>query len=319
MKTMQKNRIVLAITAVVVLALLFAGIGYAFSGDARTYNKDDDQTLAYMSVTPADFSKIFTGDTIFDTYVYEGDTTATADIKTAYAFDKSETVVDMTVSTTNYKAVELGSKYLTVLNNTGAAITAFDFTVNATRDVGSTDFVFIFKLSTMKVATAWAADTIYYEKAEKCYSPVNPQPEEGSTVTSYFVEDVTDYLVYDGSKSETAKLTFTVADTENADVNVTVYVAYTPNVYVPNTYIGPAGAAMNGHQATTWVDGVTYYTDVGCETKADTQPANQAAIDAAIEAGNPFYESWLPYIQTKNAPVDLLTTSFGIEVTDANA
>ena len=71
--------------------------------------------------------------------------------------------------------------------------------------------------------------------------------------------------------------------------------------------------------ATTWINGVTYYTDSACTTKANPQPADQAAIDAAIADETPFYESWLPYIQTEDAPVDLLTTSFGIEVTDANA
>ena len=128
MKTMQKKKIVAGITAIVVLALLFAGVGYAFSGTARTYNQGDEQTLAYMSVTPKDFNPIFTGSTIFDTYVYDD-----SGIKTAYAFDSEvATVKDVIIDTTTYKAVLLGTKNMTVLNNTGAEITALSFAISGT-------------------------------------------------------------------------------------------------------------------------------------------------------------------------------------------
>ncbi len=307
---MQKNRIVLAITAIVVIALLFVGAGYAFSGDARTYNQGDQEKLEYMSITPADFTAIFNDETIFDTYVYDDSGTKT----TAYAFDGDEVVDDLTVDATNYKAVKLGSKYMTVLNQTGGDISALKFTVKATGAVGNSDFVFIFKLSTFEAATAWAADTVYYEKASTSYIVKVPQPESGDSVEGLYTENVTGYLVYDGSTSENVTLSIAVVDTENVDVNVNVYVGYVPNVYVPNTYIGPAADAQTGHEATIWTEDVTYYTDAACQNPADPQPANQAALDAGT-----FYESYLPYKQSTIGPVDLATTSFGIEVVDASS
>ncbi len=216
MKTMQKNRIVLAITAIVVIALLFVGAGYAFSGDARTYNPDDEQKLEYMSITPADFNPIFTtaitNGTIFDTYVYQG-ATAT---EIAYAFNvPEETVEDLTIDTKEYKAVQLGvTKNMTVHNETGAAITALDVTMNTASAVGSADFVYIFKL---QIGTATPA-----------------------------------YIIFNGvTTANVADFVASLPDAEHdVVIGVTAYIAYVPNVVVPTNYIGPVSTTMTdaGHK-----------------------------------------------------------------------
>lgn len=326
MKTMQKNRIVLAITAVVVLALLFAGIGYAFSGDARTYNKDDDQTLAYMSVTPENFNKIFTGDTIFDTYVYEGATTAAADIKTAYAFDESQTVVDLAVGVDSYKAVELGSKVLTVLNNTGAEITKLKFTVNATGNVGSTDFVFIFELTNADAyvpATGYAAGVTYYtydtESKEYNTNADITSAEAYADAGSLFVNAAPVYIVYSGANTGNVEVPATLADTANNAVTVKVFVAYKANVYVPNDYIGPANAEMYVAATGDFDSGAVYYTYNETDKKYEEATGLTEGTYSTAAAGTYYVSNGctLPYIQTENEPVDLATTSFRIVVTDA--
>ena len=275
---MHKNRIVLAVTAAVVIALLFMGIGYAvFTGDARTYNPDDKETLAYMSVTPTDFNAIFNdtygvGTSIFDTYVYAGP-------NTAYAFDEGMTVVDVAVDQqTTYKAVELGAKNLTVLNNTNGDITALRVDINATGTVGNASFVYIFKL---------------------------------------VVDQTTKYIVFDGDTTGYTTINAAINDETSGTIALTVYVGYIPNVQVPANYIGPATNDVNYVSAvgTTYDANVTYYTESqGNYSAANPQPADQAAIN---EGG--YYLASLPYIQTTNAPIDLSTTSFGIEVTDASA
>ncbi len=283
MKTMQKKKIVAGITAIVVLALLFAGVGYAFSGTARTYNQGDEQTLAYMSVTPDDFNPIFVstnGGTIFDTYVYQG-ATLDADPLIAYAFNvDEETVVDLTANATTYKAVALNNvaKTLTVENQTGDSISKLNVAINATGTVGNTDFVYIFKLQV-----------------------VGDTPEN------------TKYIVFNGNATGNVDITplAAIADEGTKDIAVTVYVGYVANVYVPNNYIGPASGSEK-QEATVWTSGVTYYSDVSCENVADPQPADQEDLDAGT-----FYEKLLPYRQTTTAPIDLATTGFGIVVTDA--
>ena len=279
---MHKNRIVLAITAAVVIALLFMGIGYAvFTGDARTYNPNDEQTLAYMSVTPADFDPIFTtvdGGTIFDSYVYYN-----GGILTAYAFNvDAETVTEVTVSETTYKAVQLGTaKNMVVLNNTGAAISKLNIGITANNDVGNASFVYIFKLT---------------------------------------IGEVNSYIVFNGSSvSGNVQISpaTPIADGGNATIAITVYVGYIPNVYVPDNYIGPASATQYA-VAASYEKGVTYYGDnTGA---AIAQPADAAAFNTAVEGGTTYYKGYShPYIQTANAPIDLTTTSFGIEVTDATS
>ena len=277
---MHKNRIVLAVTAIVVLALLFAGIGYAFNGTARTYNQGDEQTLAYMSVTPNSFDPIFTdaatAKTIFDSYVYNDGTT-----KAAYAFNETEeTVEEVTVDATAYKAVKLNSTalQLTVLNETGAAISKINVAVDSTKTVGNGDFVFIFKLQVVGDAP-----------------------------------DNIEYIVFNGFASANVNITTSIADTTSKIVAVTVYVGYEADVYVPNNYIGPA---INNptRQATVWTSGVTYYSDVACETEAVSQPTSQAELEAST-----FYEKLLPYKFSAAGPVDLASADFGIKVTDANA
>ena len=207
---MQKKKIVAGITAIVVLALLFAGVGYAFSGTARTYNQGDAQTLAYMSVTPSSFDAIFTDakteKTIFDTYVYDSSGT-----KTAYGFDGGEaSPTTVTVDATNYRAVALNSTplTLTVENQTGATLDAVKVTINGSNAnsnvVGSTDFVYIFEL------------------------------QIGS-------EDP-EYIVFNGTTTGNVNITPDggIADNTSKAIKVTVYIGYVTNAYVPDTYIGPA-------------------------------------------------------------------------------
>ncbi len=218
MKTMQKNRIVLGITAIVVIALLYVGAGYAFSGDARTYNPGDEQKLEYMSITPADFNPIFTTaiteGTIFDTYVYQGATVN--DKETAYAFNvPAETVVDLTIDTVEYKAVKLGeTKNMTVHNETGAAITALNVSMNTASAVGSADFVYIFKLQIGEATPA--------------------------------------YIIFNGvSTGSVADFAASLPDAEHdVVIGVTAYIAYAPNVIVPTNYVGPVSTTMTdeGHK-----------------------------------------------------------------------
>jgi len=317
---MQKNKIVLAVTAVVVLALLFAGVGYAFSGSARTYNQGDEQTLAYMSVTPADFKPIFTGDTPFDTYVYQGATVN--DKLTAYAF--KETPETVTVNEVEYTAIGLGSKNMTVLNNTGEDLTALTFNVTATSAIGKPDFVYIFELETTvdvyQVTVAWIEGTTTYYTYENdafvAHDGINGADAFAALEgTKYINGPSVAYLVYDSSSAtKSANLAGVILDGGNEVVSVNVYIAYIPNVYVPDNYIGPAEAKYI--QATEYDGGVTYYADAN-GTALDSQPANAGEFDEGT-----FYQmtaNTLPYIQTANAPADLSTTSFGIEVVDGSA
>jgi hypothetical protein len=200
MKTMQKNRIVLGITAIVVIALLYVGAGYAFSGDARTYNPGDEQKLEYMSITPADFNPMFTnasGGTIFNTYVYND-----SGEKIAYAFKAASTPI--TVGTTNYVALQLGTKVMSIENQTGAGITALNFDIYASGNAGNESFVYIFSVKIGEAAEA--------------------------------------YTVFNGSatSAQISSYAATIADGATADVTVTAFVAYVPNVFVPASYIGPA-------------------------------------------------------------------------------
>ena len=318
MKTMQKKKIVAGITAIVVLALLFAGVGYAFSGTARTYNQGDEQTLAYMSVTPKDFNPIFTGSTIFDTYVYDD-----SGIKTAYAFDSEvATVKDVIIDTTTYKAVLLGTKNMTVLNNTGAEITALSFAISGT--AGNGDFVYIFKLTNTESfvsAASFVAGVTYYVLKNQNYVEANPQPTVNNFGEgTYYVQD-TAYVVFNGSAPSPATISASLADTEDNVITVDVYLGYVPNVYVPSNYIGPAADNVDGYaKAAYWESNVTYYTDKS-GTQADPQPTNQTEF-AGMGTLYKQYTGALPYILPslpENIPADLLKTSFGIEVTDANA
>ncbi len=285
MKTMQKNKIVLAVTAVVVLALLFAGVGYAtFTGNARTYNQGDEQTLAYMSVTPSDFDPFFTdaitNKTIFNTYAYE-DANPTDPALVAYAFNvnqetNQETVVEVDTGAAVYKAVQLGEKTLKVKNETGAAITALNVEITASGATGNTDFVYIFKLK----ATGDAKFIVF----------------NGSSVT--------------GSVSELAAA---IADKANTNITVTVYVGYEPDVYVPSNYIGPAADNAAGYaKAAYWKDGVQYYSDKNGTTASPTAEN--------FDEGTYYvkYTDPLPYKQSTTGPIDLAKTDFSFKVTDAS-
>ena len=321
---MHKNRIVLAVTAAVVIALLFMGIGYAaFGGTARTYNEDDSQTLAYMSVTPANFNRIFTGETPFDTYVYNDGTT-----KTAYAFKEGVTAVDLTVASTTYKAALLGTKDMTVLNNTGSDIDTLNFKITAVNDageIGSTDFVYIFKLTntdTYEEADSWAADTIYYTEDAGVYSEANPQPADADAFnaavtagTTFYTNDGVAYIVYNGtSRIGQVDIAADLGDTTDNVVTIDVYIGYVPNVYVPESYIGPVANAAGYAKATYWNSGLTYYGD---DAGAAADPAPTAETDFSSVTYYVHYAGNLyPYIQTANGPGDLLSTNFSIEVID---
>ena len=331
---MQKKKIVAGITAIVVLALLFAGVGYAFSGSARTYNQGDEQTLAYMSVTPADFNPIFTdttsGKSIFDTYVYCEDPSAqTPVIKKAYAFNEvAEDVEDITIDEITYKAAELGSKVMTVLNNTGEDITKLNFSITASPGIGTTDFVYIFGMSNAgayQVKDTWAENTTYYKLVDKVYTNANISTEEEFNTAKGALQDgehlytkdtTVSYIVFDDVNTTTKAVDVAASlfDTKENAVTVTVYLAYIPNVYVPDDYIGPAEPKY--FVATEYDAGATYYT----ENAGEYSVAEVASAQAFGEGT--FYlmtANTLPYIQTANAPVDLATTNFGIEVTDASA
>jgi len=340
MKTMQKNKIVLAVTAVVVLALLFAGVGYAtFTGNARTYNQDNTQTLAYMSVTPGDFDPIFTdttsGKSIFDTYVYYEDPSAqTPVIKKAYAFNGvAEDVKDIKIDEITYKAAVLGSKVMTVLNNTGEDITKLNFSITASPGIGTTDFVYIFGISNAGaylVKDTWAENTTYYKLVDKVYADANISTEDEFNAAKdalqdgehLYIKDTTvSYIVFDDVNVPTKAVDVAASlfDTKENAVTITVYLGYVPNVYVPGNYIGPAADNEGGYFATTvWDPNEEYYT----KSNGEYSPASPAPTEQQVEAGGYYYKAYdstLPYRQTANGPIDLAKTSFGIEVTDASA
>ncbi len=215
---MQKKKIVAGITAIVVLALLFAGVGYAtFTGTARTYNQGDEQTLAYMAVTPDNFNAIFTdstsGKTIFDTYDYYDSAK-----KRAYGFDGGESpaATDVTAYAKTYKAVKLNStpRVLTISNETGDPITAVNITINAYNDankIGSADFAYIFQLHV-------DGDDAANDK----------------------------FIVFDGtSTTGVVEVTAAIANEASKNIDVTVYIGYVPNAYVPDNYVGNVKATQD--------------------------------------------------------------------------
>jgi len=104
-----------------------------------------------------------------------------------------------------YTALGLGDKVIAVDNQTGSDISALNLAIKAAPGpIGSTDFVYVFEV----VGTAAAK-----------------------------------YAVFDGdSELSIADLACEIDSAASANVTVTLYIAYVPNVYVPNTYIGAASA-----------------------------------------------------------------------------
>jgi len=242
---MENRKIIVGVAALAALLLLFAGVGYAtFTGNAKTYNDGNEDTLAYMTATPSDFSPFAAkASTLFDTYVYgnyvQDDTPTQAELdaglyytesggvytkasgtlgdgpyyvvgeakNTAYAF-----VPAMSPATVNGKtAVQLGTdKIITLKNETGAAISEIKLSISTPVNIGSTDFVYFF----------------------------------GVTVAG----GSTQYLpAFANSKvAELDNIACAIADGFSKDVTVALYLGYVADVYVPESYIGPASETQTG-------------------------------------------------------------------------
>jgi len=269
---MENRKIIVAVTAIAALLLLFAGVGYAvFSGNARTYNEGNSDNLAYMTATPSDFNP-FANDvsTIFDTYVYDGAVYTTKDIADAAAFAAAgtlyvkngnvyeEVVGDYDAEATyyakvniqdankayafkdqasvvaveGYSCIQLGTKTVTIDNQTGEAITALDVNIKAA-DLGTSDFVYIFKFQNAENTAKYAM--FYGTGAE--------------------ARDVKELAVT------------SIADGATGDVNVTLYIGYVSNVFVPENYIGAA--------TPTAADPVKDHPYIVC----DSEPASMANVD----------------------------------------
>ncbi|WII09351.1 hypothetical protein O8W32_00630 [Methanomassiliicoccales archaeon LGM-DZ1] len=200
----------MALGVVIMLcAVAMIGAGYAaFNGHARTYNEGNSANAGFIELVPGG-----TGDaqwtplsnnvaTAFSEYTYNDGGT-----KKAYYIAAGDVDSDTPVAPiANYVVKVLGSKTYTVANKTSEAITAIDFGVKSDKGVGNTDFVYV-----VKVANG----------ASIQYVVLNTSAATAENVLSFTGLSVA---------AETGTTTFTVS----------LCIAYLPNVYIPDSFIGPA-------------------------------------------------------------------------------
>lgn len=212
-----------------------AGTLYVKSGNtyalAVTGEYDDDVTyyhrapqLLYSVVPVADsdeftaakttFTKLYTksGEVYTEANAYAESTTYyykvdVQDKSKAYAF------LDTPVTVDGYSAILLGTKDVTIQNYTDAAITSLNINVKVSEEIGTSDFVYIFKFvngsNDAKYAKFYGTDALDRDVL-------------GLTVDSIANEGGTGV------------------------VSVSLYVGYISNVFVPQSYIGAATPANTG-------------------------------------------------------------------------
>lgn len=207
------------IAGVAVLALLFAAVGYAtYTGTAKTYNEDNEvksefATIAFDSWTP------FTGATAqidFDSYSYEGASATETVYKPKLA--TGTTLADLKIDEQTMKGYELGSKTLTLTNNTAEAIATFDLEVGVKAAITGAEFKYYLEVTDGK-------ENGYYD-----IKPLTATP-----------------FTFNVDKQN-------VAVGEDATYTVTLYLVYLPNMYVPTNEVGPATpTAPEGQTVAEWV------------------------------------------------------------------
>jgi hypothetical protein len=228
----------MALGVVIMLcAVAMVGVGYAtFSGQARTYNMDNSATAGYATFASADWNAITSGNGTadLDTYVYE----VSSSSKTAYYFTGTTTgtTTTATISSNSYTLSLIGTKDFTLTNETGAAISAYKVGVTASSAVGSSSFQYFVKIGDEYKAIATSGT-----------------PAE---------------LVFDITPASA------IADAGTDTVTIGLYIGYIANVYLPDTFIGPAES-----QTTPG------YTQAAIETT--TAPADFNGLSFALAAKIP--------------------------------
>ena len=189
---------------VALCAVAMIGAAYAaFAGNARTYNENNAVTAGSMVLSPNGQTAwvAFTGASALD-LEFESYTYNDSGTKTAY-YKTGGTPID------DYTAFVLGSaKDFIVTNNTLEAIGSFDLIVTPTAAVGNADFVYIMGVND--------GTNDYYE--------------------------VLDNDASDGIDALEFNITATIAQAAGSTLNleVTLYIAYEADVYIPDSFIGPA-------------------------------------------------------------------------------
>lgn len=226
--------------AAVDVAPLFVKNGNVYTNatgfvDGTTYYTKSYQ-LVYALVPVADATeftaakaaafeeKLYTEDagvyTVADEYAVDTPYYAKVNIQDANkAFAFKDTASVETVMA--YSCIELGTKDVTIDNQTGEAITALDVNVKAA-NMGTSDFVYIFEF---KNGANEAKYAMFY----------------GNGATQRDVKDLAVTSIADGSSGV---------------VSVTLYIGYAPNVFVPESYIGPATTTNPGTSLPYIVAGV---------------------------------------------------------------
>gem|GEM_PF-4497416 len=210
----------MALGAVIMLcAVAIIGVGYAaFNGNARTYNENNSVAAGDMTLSPNGADQTEKWGAIsynvaeaFDTYVYSDGTND----HVAFYYTDSTGAGDISLTTSNSDygsavtlySKSLGSKAYTVTNKTGAAITALNFYITPSTDVGNAEFLYFAKIS---------------------YT-------NSSSVT------VDQYRMLTSAGEKTCPVSsISIADTSSLVITVELFVGYVKDVYIPDSYIGPA-------------------------------------------------------------------------------
>lgn len=210
----------MALGVVIMLcAVAMIGAGYAaFNGHARTYNEGNSAEAGFMTLTPsgtgeAKWDAITSGTNngfaYFDTYTYyvmSGDPEVKTD-KFAYYFNGTSTTnITVGEETDKYTIAQIGTKDFVVSNETGAQITSFTLKIIQNNSAGNTDFKYIVKVGDVYQALSTTGATSY------------------------------------DSGALTFSITQAIASGSSGNITVDLFVGYSANIYVPNTFMGPADA-----------------------------------------------------------------------------
>ncbi|AMH94710.1 adhesin-like protein [methanogenic archaeon ISO4-H5] len=159
---------------------------------------------------------------------------ASSSSKTAYYFTGTTTTA--TINSNSYTLSLIGTKDFTLTNETGAAISAYKVGVTASSAVGSSSFQYFVKIGNEYKAIATSGT-----------------PAE---------------LVFDITPASA------IADAGTDTVTIGLYIGYIANVYLPDTFIGPAESQSK-----------TGYTQAAIETT--TAPADFNGLSFALAAKIP--------------------------------
>lgn len=342
---MENRKIIVAVTAIAALLLLFAGVGYAvFSGNARTYNEGNEETLAYMTAAPSDFSPFATeaADVIFDTYTYDCEVySVDATITDSTTFEASKTAHGTLYTKTGSGAYEAiatydaekapfytmskTSKFVPV---TYADAAAYNAAVAALVD-GEHIYKYNGSAFTVSESDPYDADAKYFLDTELTVSnPVKAYAFKSAPTTT-IMDVYTAYLL--GSKTITID-NQTGADITSIDVNVKAFdnagnannIGSTDFVYVFEFKNGSNDAVyavfdgstndkdVKGIAVTGLTDGATAVLDVKlyiayvANVFVPTNYIGPATTTATA----------LPYIVPATLPVDLSETDFAFNFTE---